>query len=419
MNHSANSLPTSHPRYAVSAEWMCDGSGKSFQRDATVIVEDDRIVDIIFPSQQITPSSELVIYRFEGATLVPGLIDAHVHLTLDPSVRDLIQDHADTSDEQLFDRSIRNAGEALAAGVTTVRDLGGRNDVCFKVKAAIQKELCRGPHLQVAGRPLTCLRGHLYYMGGEVSTTEDAIRLIRRQAERGADLTKVVATGGGLTPGTGLMRAQFSSRELAAIVSESHHLGLPVAAHVGWGPAIRACAECAVDTLEHCTFITPTGLLIDETVLEIVRERRPYIVTTKYQFLLNKDRTETFGNLKAEVDRTFAQMYEDTLVQLARFREVGLKVVAGSDAGIVGMQFSGVIGEIKMLELAGYPPVEALAAATGIAAGALHVDDDRGIVRKGFRADLLVVRGPVHESTDHLRHTLLVIKDGRISYQAN
>lgn len=400
-------------RFALVTDYLLDGSGGGPETDAAVIVEGDRIRDVVRPAAAIRNCDDLRQLSFPGATLLPGLIDCHVHLTLDPRKRDLIEYHRTSSDEMLFARAVENARRALMSGVTTVRDLGARGEVLFELRDEIEAGRVPGPHLLLSGRPLTCPRGHCYFMGGEVADHQQIGAIIAEQADRGIVVTKFMATGGGLTPGTGLMRAQFDAGSIARIVSESRDRHLPVAAHAGWAPVIHECAKQGVHTIEHCTFITPTGLSIEERALKAVQSNGTHVVPTRYQFYLNRELKEMPSALKTEVQRTPAELFADSMAQLQTFREVGLRLAAGSDAGIIGMDFDGVIGELEVMVLAGYSPTEAVHAATGRAAEAVGVAADRGLLKPGYRADLLVVGGAVHQDVTCLRNPLWIAKSGR------
>ncbi len=406
-------------RFAVVADWALDGMGNQPVEHVAIVIKGDRIEDILPGSQLGDPPFRVL--RFPGATVLPGLIDAHVHLTLSPLQASLVEYHKEKTDDDLLAQAVQNAHRGLLAGVTTVRDVGARNKTGLTIKEAVAKGAAPGPHILAAGMPITCTRGHMYYMGGEVANRDQIIGLIEKQAAEGVDVIKVVASGGGLTPGTGLMRSQFSRDDLKLVVEESHKWGLPVAAHAGWGPAIRDCAETGVDTIEHCTFVTPGGFHVDDDDLRVLRDTNPHIVTTKYQFFLERNDTEIVGALKDEIECSPAAMYEDTIRQLRQFHQAGLRITTGSDAGVIGINFEDVIGEVEMLVLSGYTPLEAVSAATHIAATALKLESDRGALKKGYRADLLLVRGAVHEGVDTLHNPLLVIKDGEIvlNVQAN
>ena len=398
--------------YGIAATWVIDGTGREAMEHTVVFVDGAKIVDVC---PKLTASQTSVpVYPFPGMTLLPGLIDAHVHITASPDVHDWIEDSLDCSDARLLLRAATNARRALAAGVTTMRDLGGKDDLVFEVKQALADGVISGPRLLVAGRPLTCPRGHMYFMGGEVASRPQMARLIADQAARGAEVVKAVASGGGMTPGTGLLQRQFSRADLAFMIDESHRRRLPVSAHVTPTPLIRELADLSVDTIEHCTLLTGDGIVVNMAVLERIKQAGSFVVPTRYQFYLTRNRPETSGGLKLEVRTTHADLYDRSIEFLQACRALNIPIAAGSDAGIPNVEFNHVIGELEMMASCGYAPIEAVASATGTGADALGIGAERGRIRRGLHADLLIVEGPVHQNISNLRQPRLVIQDGRV-----
>jgi len=380
--------------------------------DVVVVIDGERIADIC--RADALTKVEFPIHRCAGMTLLPGLIDSHVHITMSPHIHDWIEDANFTPDAKRLLRAAENAREAIACGVTTVRDLGGKRDLVFAVKDAIDDGTILGPHLIVAGSPLTCPQGHCYHMGGEVANRDQICRLIGEQVDRGAEVVKVMASGGGLTPGTGMTIAAFERDDLALIVDESRRHNKPVSAHVGPTPVIRQLCELGVDTLEHCLFLTTRGIVMDDEVMRQVKQADSFVIPTRYQFYCNRNNTELRGGLKVEIDTTFARLYEASIEFLESCRALGVRVAAGSDAGIPAAMFDSIIGELEVMVIAGYSPVEAVQSATRLGAEALRVGHQRGVLAKGLCADMLLVAGPVHEDISNLRKTRGVFLDGRL-----
>ncbi|MBI3941901.1 MAG: amidohydrolase family protein [Chloroflexi bacterium] len=405
---------------AIQASRLIDGLGNPLLLDPVVLIDGNRIVDVFTRSQWQEPAG-MEIYRVEDGTILPGLIDAHVHLTLDPWASHTLHQYRRDSNEILLLKAARHAQQALAAGVTTVRDLGARDDVILTIRSAIESGVISGPHLIVANRPITCLRGHCYFMHGEVANVDEMRSLIHYHAERGVEWTKIIANGGGLTPGTGILHPQFSPTDIQAAVDESHRLGLRVSVHVDYAETIQVCAQAGADTLEHCSFLTSTGLEVDTSTLAILEEVQPFIVPTLatwyawWQSVRDQVNEEkSWSDVSNTISCPPQQLYKSVLNMVRQFHETGLPLVAGSDFGCPQVGPDSVITEIEMFHQAGLSPLQAIQTATGNAAEALGLRGRRGtITRDGF-ADMLIIHGDPLANLQALRKPALVLKEGRI-----
>ena len=203
------------------------------------------------------PGAEVV--DLGAVTLLPGLIDAHVHLGLDGSPAPVARMRAETDAEQRI-LMLNSARQLLQVGVTTARDLGARAFLDIAVRDAIAGGSAAGPRLVTAGRPLTSTGGHCWFMGGECGSADELRRMVRLHHKMGADLIKVMSTGGFMTTGTAApWFAQFTPAELSAVTGEAHRLGKRVAAHAHGKEGIARAVAAGVDTIEHGSFAGRTG----------------------------------------------------------------------------------------------------------------------------------------------------------------
>ena len=191
-------------------------------------------------------------------TVLPGLIDCHVHLAFDGGPAPVTRMRAEDDARQVA-LMTRNARRLLSVGVTTARDLGCRGYLGVSVRDAIADGTLRGPRLLTAGPPLTVTGGHCWFMGAEVDTEQDVRRMVRRHHKHGVDLVKLMSTGGFMTEGSAPWFAQFEPAEVRAAVEEAHRVGKRVAAHVHGVVGIERALDAGVDTLEHCTFVHADG----------------------------------------------------------------------------------------------------------------------------------------------------------------
>jgi imidazolonepropionase-like amidohydrolase len=398
----------------VRSSLLIDGSGAAPVADGVVIVEDGR-VSYAGPSRGAPRRPDLPTL-YEGAgTIVPGLIDCHVHLTFSGDDDPVGRMQAEDADQILL-RAAHNARSALRAGVTTVRDCGGYGDVTFRLRRAIQAGVVPGPRLWLCGRPLTTPRGHCWYMGGEVGDEQTLLATAAEEVRRGADFVKVMASGGALTPGSNPRMRQFAADSLTHLVGQAHTAGRRVAAHAHATASIADCLAAGVDTIEHATFLSPDdgGVpVLDEEILgRLVATRTTVVATlTPIHRAAHVGAGRRSGLLQpGQVIGDFARRRMETVSQM---HEAGVAFVAGSDAGVIQTPFDGVLDEIVLLTQVGLSPLEAIAAATGRAAAALGLSDRVGTLRPGLAGDVVVLDGNPLEDIEAIRHAALVVVGGQ------
>ncbi|WP_308114803.1 amidohydrolase family protein [Streptomyces sp. ISL-12] len=330
-------------------------------------------------------------------TLLPGLVDSHVHLALDgaPGAMDRMRA---ASDDELYALMLRNAAELLSAGVTTARDLGAPGGLGVRVRDAIRSGLAPGPELVVSGAPLTKPDGHCWFMGGARDGEQALRQAVREQARAGVDVIKVMATGGALTRGSASWQAQFTERELAAIVDEATRAGLPVAAHAHGTEGIAACLRTGVHTIEHCSFLDASGAIIPDhgLILQLAANGVHVCPTISVRFTERWDRSDP-----------------RRLPALPALYRQGVPVVVGTDAGTDGAPHHAYVEGLIGMAWLGLPPAEILEAATSRAARALRVETLTGRIAAGLRADFIAVGGnPLHD-VSALRALRLVVARGQ------
>ena len=247
-------------RTAIVAERLFDGE-LVIDGGVAVLVEDGRILGVERPDA--VPDGWPVQSR-PNATIMPGLIDAHVHLCADntPEALDKLPDLDDDALDAIIRRSLEQHRDV---GVTTVRDLGTGRTRCSTGGDRGRLMIAEGlPAVLASGPPLTTPRGHCWNMGGEVAGVDAVRSAVRQRAERGADVIKIMASGGIATQGTDVYACQFADEEFAAAVDEAHALGLPITAHAHALVAAEQAVRLGVDGIEHFTCATPTGVAIDD-----------------------------------------------------------------------------------------------------------------------------------------------------------
>ena len=283
--------------HAIRATQAYDG--ETFRSaGATVLIEDGVIVGVEAYGFQVP--DHCAVTSHDG-TLLPGLIDAHTHLVADSGVSALDR-VAGYSDEQIDEVITRALRDQLSAGVTTVRDLGDRRFCVIQRRDRQPAGRASEPTIVASGPPLTSPAGHCHFLGGEVSGTAGIIRAVAERVERGVDVVKVMASGGVNTPGSDVMRTQFTTTELQLIVDRAHAAGLPVTAHAHGTPAVEQAIAVGVDGIEHCSCVTDRGFgqVSDETLAALARSQIAVCPTIGVDPRLMKEPPPA---IKAMVDR--------------------------------------------------------------------------------------------------------------------
>jgi imidazolonepropionase-like amidohydrolase len=352
-------------------------TGDQTLTDGAVVVGDTAVewagaVAALPPRFAVLPRAD-----YPGSTILPGLIDSHVHLGFDGGPQPAARMSGESDEQQLI-LMLRSARELLGVGVTTARDLGARAYLDVIVRDAIAAGLARGPRLVVAARPITVTGGHCWFMGGEADSEDDLRRMVRTHHKRGADLIKVMSTGGFMTSGSAPWYAQFTTGQLRVIVDEAKRVDKPVAAHAHGIEGIRRAVEAGVTTIEHCSFVTETNeRVFSEPLAAKIAEQGIFVCPT-----IN-------ANAPYVAQLTGIALGE----HLAAMHEMGVRIIAGTDAGIDNTPHHQYVGGLEYMVTLGFRPAEVLAMATTQAAAALGVGQITGRLAPGYDADLLVVEG--------------------------
>lgn len=348
---------------------------------ALVLVEDGRISGV--DGTGAAPPDGTEIVDLGDVTLLPGLVDSHVHLCFDAGA-DVVTALAAADDTTLLDRMESHALQTLERGVTTIRDLGDRRFLGLALRRRWAEQGTLAPELQVSGPPITRTKGHCWFLGGEADGVEGVRAAVGERAERGCDVVKVMATGGVLTPGYGPHESQYGLAELSALVEEAGRHGLPVAAHAHGPSGIADSVAAGVHTVEHCTFFTAEGLEPDWSVVETMVAKGIF-AGINVAHLPDPDMV---------LPPVIAQRMEAIERLVVRMYETGVRMVCNSDAGIGPPKPHGVLPHgIVQLAAMGISNADALDAATAVAAEACGLGDRKGRVAPGWDADLIAVDG--------------------------
>jgi imidazolonepropionase-like amidohydrolase len=334
---------------------------------------------------------------YPGGTILPGLIDSHVHLAFDGGPDPAARMRAETDEQQLV-LMLRSARELLGVGVTTARDLGGRGYLSVVVRDAIAANLARGPRLVVSGCPVTVTGGHCWFMGGEADSDDELRRLVRTHHKHGTDLIKVMSTGGFMTSGSAPWYAQFSTAQLAVIVEEAARVDKPVAAHAHGIEGIQRAVDAGVSTLEHCSFVTETNeRRFSEPLAAQIADRGIVVCPT-----INVNAPYVAKLTGISVGQHVKPLHDR-----------GVRIIVGTDAGVDNTPHHQYLGALQYLVTLGFTAEQVLAMATTEAAAALGVGGITGRLAPGYQADLIVVDGDPRADIAALGALRRVIARGR------
>jgi imidazolonepropionase-like amidohydrolase len=388
------------PRYVVSAGYAFDGS-RFLAGGAQVFVDGGLIVGVQ-PGRSPYAGGWPVIDHPTG-TVLPGLVDTHVHLAGggEPDALALDAERSAAQREEVIRRSLQ---QHLAQGVTTVRDLG---DTRWAVlgRAARDGE----PFVVGSGPPITSPGGHCAAMGGAASGAPALRALVAQRHERGAQAVKIVVSGGAMTAGSDLLELQFGVDDVRLVVGEAHRCGLAVTAHAHSVSSVEVCVTAGVDAIEHCTCLSARGIHTPPGLMEALAARGIQVCPT-----LGRLPGLPPSPQAVEVMRRTGMTLQARFEQVGALFAAGVPILAGSDAGIHPAKPHGVLAySVAELVQLGLPVAAALAAATSGAADACGLGRSRGRLRSGMAADLLVVQGDLAGDVGALTRPRLVVLRGR------
>ena len=396
--------------HAIRAPQVFDGEG--FRAGgATVLVEDGLVLGVEAFDHPVPEGCAVTTH---DGTLLPGLVDAHTHLVTDSGPAALDRVGGCSHDE--IDAVVSKAlADQLAAGVTTVRDLGDRRFNVVERRDRQHRVPTVEPTIVASGPPLTSPGGHCHFMGGEVAGAAAIERAIAERVERGVDVVKVMASGGVNTPGSDVQRLQFTTEELRLVVDLAHAGGLRVTAHAHATTAVEQAISVGVDGIEHCTCTDATGMgrVDDETVARLVRQGIVVCPTLGVDPRLVDAPPPMIRALMEKLHTTMREFVRDRTEFVGRLHRSGVRLISGLDSGINPGKAHGLVGHaVCELVTGGLTTAEAVATATSGATEAIGLGDRKGRLAVGYDADLLVVDGDLERDVSALLRPVAVFLRG-------
>jgi len=398
---------------------LIDGISNNVQTGVTIVVDGSRITDI--HKGYVSGGAGDKLIALQNQTVMPGLIDCHVHLESQGSKNSLLETFTLTDADIAYQAAVY-ARRTLMAGFTTVRDLGG-SGVNISLRKAVQRGLVIGPRIITAGRAISASGGHMdnsvgfrddafnHKMGpddGVADGRDELVKAVRLQIKRGSDVIKIASTGGVLDLSENGSGAEFTIDEIRAVVETAKDYGLKVACHAHGAEGIRRAILGGVTSIEHGTFMN------DED-MELAKKYGTYLVPTIIAGKSVADSAKIPGYFPPVIARKAMEVGTQIQQTFGRAYRAGVKIAFGTDAGVYahGKNYM----EFQYMVEAGMPPMEAIKAATTSAADLLGITDKTGSISKGKFADIIAIDGDPIADIKTMKNVTFVMKEGKIYNQ--
>ncbi|MEW9797820.1 metal-dependent hydrolase family protein [Alteromonas sp. CYL-A6] len=401
----------------IHAGNLFTGKDDTLESKMTVVVEGNTITRI--QSGYMTPGSDDTVIDLKNATVMPGLMDMHVHLSYQQGGTKSYMERYSLNEADMAIRAAYYAEKTLNAGFTTVRNLGDNFYETLALRDAIARGFAVGPRIYTAGKSIATTGGHadpsngLSHLlrpqvdprGGVVNGPIEAREAIRSRYQEGVDVIKITATGGVLSVAKSGQNPQFMDDELTAIVDTANDYGLTVAVHAHGKEGMKRAIEAGVDSIEHGTYM-------DEDIMALMKQHGTYYVPTIM--------AGEFVAEKAKIDGYFPEVVRPKAAQIgpliqqtfARAHQAGVNIAFGTDSGVSAHGDNA--REFELMVEAGMPAADALKSAMVNTARLLHIDDKLGTLEPGKLADIVAVQGNPLEDISVMKSVRFVMKDGQV-----
>jgi imidazolonepropionase-like amidohydrolase len=397
---------------------LIDGISNSAQTQVTIIVDGNTITAI---QKGYAGGAADKVINLQNKTVMPGLIDCHVHLESEHGKNSTTERFTLTDADIAYQASVY-AKRTLMAGFTTVRDLGGTG-VNISLRKAIARGIVDGPRIITAGRAISASGGHMdktdgfrddafdHKMGpddGIADGRDELIKAVRLQIKRGSDVIKIASTGGVLDLSEDGAGAEFSIDEIKAVVETAKDYGLRVACHAHGAEGIRRAILGGVTSIEH-------GTMMNQEDMELAKKYGTYYVPTIIAGKSVADSAQIKGFFPPVIARKAMEVGPQIQQTFAKAYKAGVKIAFGTDAGVYahGKNYM----EFQYMVEAGMPPMEAIKAATTSAADLLGISEKTGSISSGKLADIIAVDGNPLEDIKTMKNVSFVMKAGKVYAQ--
>ena len=415
-------MPPTAPQFTIlKAARLIDTAAEAVQEQAAILLEGDTVRQIgTAETVQAPEGASVQEIDYGDATILPGLVDSHVHLNGigDGRAGDEL---VTLPDEVLTVQAAQNARRHLYSGVTTLRDCGAKNSTTFMLRQAVDLGIVPAPRLILAGRPVAIIGGHLSYFGTAATGVDECRAAVRQLIKEGADFIKITATGGS-TRTSHPLRPSFNVEELRAICDEAHRFGKHAAAHCASSQGMVNTLDAGIDTIIHGVHKDPDGAdTYRPDITERIAEQGVFVNPTLGQGVARIRMLEDMQSLTAaqQAELDDARHTSDARMDhFARMRDAGVVMAAGSDSAWSYYPMGDYQTDIEAHAMAGMSNMEAIVSATRDAARSCCIDSLVGTLEPGKQADVLVVNGnPLDDITDLRQVADVFLAGARIDLQ--
>lgn len=344
----------------------------------------------------------------QGFVAMPGLFDMHVHLCMDGVADPFTQIFRDSEGDATL-RSLKNARKQLESGVTTVRSLGAKYDTDLALRNAIAAGMVDGPTIYGSGQPIVMTGGHGYVLATEADGVDEVRKAARQQLKKGADVLKLMATGGVMTPGVDPGSPQLSEDEMRAAIEEAKHTGKTTAAHAQGTIGIQNAIRAGITSIEHGIYLD------DETIELMVRYGTVLVPTLVAPYYIVKNGLE--AGIPAHAVKKATTCMEAHLESFKKAVQAGVMIATGTDAGTPFNLHGDIATELKIMHECGMKVRDIITAATLNSAKTLNIEDITGSIEKGKVADIVLFAEDPENDIEAFKKVTHVFKSGKLVHE--
>ncbi|MGM0436650.1 MAG: amidohydrolase family protein [Bacillota bacterium] len=381
---------------------LVDVENEKVLEDAVIVMKNGKFSYVGSSQSEITEDAEVV--DLGGKTVLPGLIDTHIHSLFDAS-GDPFSSLESDSPSMITLKAADFMEKTLESGIVAIRDMGGVDYLEMGLNEAIKSGLTKGPRMQLSGKLITMTGGHGHLFGREVDSPHEARKAAREQLKNGVDLIKIMATGGVMTEGVQPGAPQLTEEEMRAAIVEAHKAERKTATHAQGVEGIKNALRAGIDSIEH-------GIFLDNEAIELMVKNDVFLVPTLAAPYWIIDAGVEGGVPEFAVEKS-KSVIESHAKSFQKAREAGVKVAMGTDAGTPFNKHGKNTFEVKMMVENGMKPIEAIKAATMDGAELMEISDKLGSVSEGKLADMVVVDGKPDQDIEDIYEVVRVYKEGK------